>query len=71
MADTDKVHRGSSGNRSASLLPAKQPISQPLPGYETLAGLRQNDGKEGKKAKMTMTLLDGGKKIRRRSRPGY
>lgn len=42
LADTDKVHSGSSGNRSASVLPAKQPLPQPLPSYEMLAGLRQH-----------------------------
>lgn len=61
LADTDKVHSGWSGNRSASLLPAKQPLAQPLPSYETLAGSRQcvkiTGKQKKKKLQITTTLL--------------
>lgn len=74
MADTDKVHSGSSGNRTVSLLlPAKQPLSQPSPGYEKLAGLRQcliMTAEQKKRSKDDNNAVGGGKKMRKSSRPG-
>lgn len=74
LADTDKVHSGSSGNRTVSLLlPAKQPLSQPSPSYEKLAGLRQcliMTGEQKKRSKDDNNAVGAGKKMRKSSRPG-